>query len=92
MELCLEGMKLLEAEEKSPTVVPPKQDDQKKLETALGTKSANPYVRARIKILTDLPEARRKMIEKMEADGKIDNRTYDDFNKAIASLGDKLSP
>jgi hypothetical protein len=92
MDLCAEGQALLDAEEKAkaPVAAPPV-DDKKKLDTALATASPNPYVRARIKVLNGMTESRRKMIETMEKTGDINNRTYDDFTKAVAEQGDKLS-
>ena len=92
MQLSAEGAALIEAEEKtkSPVVTPPV-DDKTKLDTALATASPNPYIRARIKVLNAMVPSRRKMIETMEKEGDINNRTYDDFVKAIAEAGDKLS-
>lgn len=94
MELTAEGMKLLEAEEKkkSPPVAPPKKDDQKKLETALGTTSANPYIRARIEILKGMNDFNRKRIEELEKKGNTEHPLYQEFVRLQVRLGDKFSP
>jgi len=81
--LVKEGDALLAAEEPATPVTA--------LESALGSKSNNPYIRARIKILNDLPPKVRSEIEHMEKTGKINNSVYRKFTVAIALLGDKLS-
>lgn len=95
MELCAEGMKLLEAEEKNsrPVVTPPppKKDDQKKLETALGKSSSNPYIRARAMILEGMNEFNRKRIEELEKSGETEHPLYKEFVALQIRLGDKLS-
>lgn len=91
-KLAIEGNLLLEQEELKeikPSV--PKLSSSKKLENVLGEKSENPYIRARIQILKDLSAEKRARIEKMEADGNIDNPIYVEFVKSIRILGDKFS-
>jgi len=85
--LRAEGDKLLEADKKKS----PKKTESKVLETALGEMSANPYVKARFKVLKTFPEWRRREVEEMEKTGNINNPHYDDFVKQVAKLGDSLS-
>lgn len=87
-ELAAEGMKILAEEEKS-TSNPC--GERKKLTEALANSSSNPYIRARNKVLMDLPEERRKSIEEMEKTGKTNNRIYDEFVKMQRTIGDKFS-
>jgi phosphoenolpyruvate synthase/pyruvate phosphate dikinase len=51
----------------------------------------NPYFKARIKILLNYPEWRRKEIADLERTGDIDNRHYLDFVKDVAAEGDKYT-
>ena len=83
--LIKEGDALLVAEEPSKPV------PAKVLEDKLGSNDENVYVRARIKILSDLPSKVRTEIEQMEKTGKINNPVYKKFVRAISILGDKLS-
>ncbi len=85
MELCIEGMKLLKEEKPAPKV------ENKRLQDALAASASNPYIRARLKILNDLPPERRNQIEEMENKGKTNNPLYEKFAKMVATLGDKLS-
>ena len=82
-----DGLKLLEAEEKAkakPSAPSPV------LEDALGKMSANPYIRARTRILTRMTPTARSVIEKMEK-GLLDkDHRYDTFVKQVAKLGDTL--
>ena len=87
-ELVAEGMKLLKAEE-NPAETPP--CDNKRLQDALAATTKNPYVRARLKILNDMSEERKRRIEEMESNGKTDNPTYAEFAKKVIKLGDKFS-
>jgi hypothetical protein len=88
--LCAEGAELLDAEVKAKTPpVPP--NENKRLQDALAASTKNPYVRARLKILNDLPKERRDSIEAMEKNGKTDNPTYKEFVQMIMKLGDKFS-
>lgn len=79
-----EGMKLLE--EEANTRTPPKT-----LDAALGATDPNPYIRARIQVLKDLPADKRARIELMERDKKTDNPIYEEFARMVSLLGDKLS-
>lgn len=81
-----EGLLLLEKDNKKS--IP---DENPKLESTLGEKSTNCYVRARIQVLKDLPADRRARIELMEQDKKTDNPIYDEFVKAVTLLGDTFS-
>ena len=59
--------------------------------TPLDPTSLNPYLLARLKILSDYPEWRRNEVATMEKTGDINNRHYDDFVHEVAILGDSLS-
>lgn len=85
-KLAAEGHKLLEADDKSAPSVP-----KKTLETALGEKSKNPYVRARIKVLGDLAPSRRDRIIEAEKKGNTDTFEYKEFVKMVRKLGDEFS-
>jgi hypothetical protein len=52
----------------------------------------NPYLRARIEILTKYPEWRRKEVQEMERTGDINNKFYLDFVHDVAVLGDTFMP
>ena len=65
--------------------------DAKKLETVLGEKSPNQYVRARVKVLGDMLISRRERIEKMERENNLDNPYYKEFIRMVIKLGDSLS-
>ena len=90
-ELIAEGNRLLEAETKKPVEKTPQPCEKKRLQDTLAADSKNPYVRARNKILNDLPKERRERIEAMEQTGHTDNATYEEFTKMITKLGDKFS-
>ena len=58
--------------------------------------SINPYLLARLKILSDYPEWRRNEIADLELavhgqTSLINNRHYDDFVHEVAVLGDSLT-
>lgn len=92
--LMKEGEAIIEAELNKGKIIPlpsKTKSEPKALDNALAAMSKNPYVRARIKILTDLPPARRKQIEEMEKTGNTDNHTYEQFSKMVAKLGDQFS-
>lgn len=92
--LAKEGEALLAAEAPKKVVgkiVPKKQDETPRLNTALAAASKNPYVRARAQVLMKYPEWRRKEIATMERTGNTDNKHYEDFVHEVATLGDKLS-
>jgi hypothetical protein len=86
-QLIKEGDALLATE--ASNVDKPK--PSKSLEIALGAKSDNAYVRARSKILSDLPLKVREELEQMEKSGKTNNPVYKKFVQSISTLGDKLS-
>lgn len=90
---CLkEGEELLAAEEKAkPSVKPTPAQSKKVLDDALGKMSDNPYVCARIQILTKMKPEARSVIEKMEKGTLPKDSRYDQFCKEIGKLGDKLS-
>lgn len=83
-ELIAEGNRLLEqeAQKKSTTqpVTPP---------TTPSTD--NPYLRARKKILFEMPEEKRKLIERLEKEGKTDSYQYTDFVAQVRKLGDSMT-
>jgi hypothetical protein len=89
-KLAAEGLKLLDS---NPTPDPVKpQPPQKSLETALGEKSNNPYVKARMKVLADMPLSRRERILKMEKDNTTEHSfDYKDFVNRVRKLGDEYS-
>ena len=82
-ELLKEGHALLNAES-SPA------KEGKAPEPAPGAPT-NPYVRAREKVLSDLPKSRREKILAMESNNDISNKTYNEFIKHVTELGDKYS-
>ena len=90
-----EGYALLEAEAKalekpsgkSSSVIPP----PSKVQDALGKMSENPYVRAKIKVLSDMTPHQRNTIERMEAGEIPKDKRYELFCNQISVLGDKLS-
>ena len=87
-----EGEELLAAEEKAkPSVKPTPAQSKKVLDDALGKMSDNPYVCARIQILTKMKPEARSVIEKMEKGTLPKDSRYDQFCKEIGKLGDKLS-
>ena len=52
----------------------------------------NPYLKARLKILSDYKEWRRNEILEMERTMNIDNPHYDSFVHEVAILGDTYMP
>ena len=86
-KLGKEGMKLLEVEGGSAPQVP-----EKTLETALGEKSQNCYVRARCKVLGDMQPSRRERILNMEKNHTTEHSfDYKEFVKRVRQLGDDYS-
>ncbi len=91
-ELVAEGRKLLGEADPKPTVKKTiKADDKKKLESKLASTSDNPYIRARIQILNKMDALARGVIEKMEKGELPRDRRYEEFTKAVTTLGDQLS-
>ena len=92
-ELVKEGNVILEEERavKAKAIGKPTPSSAAILESALGSISTNPYVRARIQVLKDLSATRRNAIEEMEKTGKIDNTRYQEFVKMVRVLGDRFS-
>jgi hypothetical protein len=90
-KLAFEGTRLLETDAKVGEKVIIKPTEAKKLDTALGEKSKNCYIRARFKILKDMPLSRRDRIEEMEKTNNTDNPDYREFTRMIVKLGDDLS-
>lgn len=84
-ELIAEGNRLLEQEAQKKATTP-------KAPT-LPTKvsSNNPYLRARKKILSEMTEEKRRLIERLEKEGKTDSYQYEDFVAQICKLGDSMS-
>ena len=79
-EAILEGMIMLQAEEKeklNPKAIEP----DPRVET-------NPFIRARIQILSKKSEFCRKELLQMEKDNNVDNRIYNAFAKEIRILGE----
>jgi len=64
---------------------------KKKLNGILGATSPNAYVRARTKVLLDLPLWRRHELERMEKNGDLDNRFYTEFVQRVMEYGNYLS-
>lgn len=87
-ELAAEGMKLLEVEANQKPHPP---SSKKVLENALGAMSKNPYIRARLKVLHNLPAWRKAEIERMEKTGDTQNKYYQEFVKMVTDMGDSLS-
>lgn len=83
-ELIAEGDRLLEQEAqkaaKSQAATPP-----------TVASSDNPYLRARKKILSEMTEEKRKLIERLEKEKKTDSYQYKDFVDQIRKLGDSMS-
>lgn len=86
----LEGMIILRAEEKEKSKPEPMTQKPQILESKLGSISPNPFVRARVQILTKMGDFERKEIERMEKDGNINNRVYDAFAHDVRVLGDQF--
>lgn len=82
-EIIAEGNRLLEQEAQTTStkskVSPP------------NTPSDNPYLRARKKILSEMTEERRKLIDRLEKEGKTDSYQYKDFVAQVHKLGDIMS-
>lgn len=83
-ELIAEGNRLLEQEAQKKSTsqpsVPPTTPS-----------SDNPYLRARKKILSDMTEEKRKLIERLEKEGKTDSYQYQDFIVQVSKLGDSMT-
>lgn len=97
-ELIAEGFRLLAEEEKEKKTKSPvsSQDilghtPKSSLEDKLGSMSDNPYIRARCEILKKMSAIARNEIEKMEKNGNINNRLYNDFVKNVRIRGDQLA-
>lgn len=86
-DLAAEGAKLLE--EEGVKDLPPSTPAKENLEMALGKNSKNPYVRARVKVLSDMPTTRRERILKLEVEKNLDHPDYKDFVKMVRKLGDE---
>ena len=93
-----EGNALLDAEAKNskpkvPSVKSPEPIAQspEKLQEALAKMSTNPYVRARIQVLSKMQADARSVIEEMEKGNHPKDIRWDMFCKAVTEIGDKLS-
>jgi hypothetical protein len=86
-ELCAEGDRMLAAE----GYADPKSSSNKSLETSLGEKSSNPYIRARAQVLKSMKRWQQKEIETLESSGQTDKLAYQEFVKSVIEIGDKLS-
>ena len=84
--LGVEGLLLLEEDNKKSIT-----DEKSKLDSTLGEKSSNPFVRARIEVLEKMTLSQRSRILKMEAENNLDNPIYQDFVKSQRILGDEFS-
>ena len=60
--------------------------------TVKAADTENPYLRARVEILTNYPKWRREEVLEMEQNGSINNPHYNAFVKEVADLGDKYMP
>jgi len=77
-----EGDNLLELEEKS----------KNSLNTNSSTPtSTNPYRKAWIKIVSEMDAEKKRFIERLQKEGKLDSYQYEDFIKQVAKLGDEYS-
>ena len=88
-KLATEGHKLLllENKDKSDPSAP-----KKTLETVLGEKSNNPYLRARMQILKEMSPSRRERILKLETTNTTEHSIeYREFVSDVAKIGDRLS-
>lgn len=83
-ELIKEGEKLL-AEDKKES---PKKSSKKE---TLPPTSTNPYLQARHNVLAKYPQWRREEVARLEKEGDINNRHYDDFIRDVAAEGDRLT-
>lgn len=95
-DAIIEGFRILdmeadyEAHQKIKSKPEPKAQKPQILETKLGSISPNPFVRARIQILTKMGDFERKEIERMEKAGNINNRVYDAFAHDVRVLGEQF--
>ena len=80
-EMVEVGDKLLEAEDKAEVKMPKK--------TIVS--SDNPYLLARLKVLTEMTSDERKAIDKMEKAKDVDNSIYTSFVRKVCEAGDILS-
>lgn len=97
-ELLAEGNRLLKEEEKAKKSTTKKLqvEDTKPLDTALGLKSPNPYIRARTQILQKWMKDpklqwKAKEVERMENGTNPKDQFYNEFVILVEELGDKLS-
>lgn len=82
-ELVKEGYDLLQKEKLANKQPAPKQPTPVVV-------SSNPYKRAHDNLMREMPEEKRKVIEKMENGTLPKDSRYDTFVKEIAKLGDHL--
>lgn len=82
-ELIAEGDRLLEQEAKKKTIA--------KSSPSTKSTSNNPYLQARLKILSAMDPETRQVIESLEKEGKKESRQYQEFIREVQRLGDKLS-
>lgn len=83
-ELVAEGNRLLEQESQT------KSTTQSKV-SPINIPSDNPYLRARKKILSEMTEEKRKLIDRFEKEGNTDSYQYKDFVAQVRKLGDSMS-
>lgn len=88
-ELIAEGDRLL-AEEAAASKPDPS-DSAVPTPTKKIAESSNPYLRARMTILAEMDSEKRKLIERLEKEGKTDSYQYTDFVSQIQKLGDSLT-
>lgn len=91
MVLLKEGRDILEAEDNKGKIRPEPPNPKTNPKTMEDAMSKNPYIRARIKVLNDIPEDRRNRIEELEKTGQTDTNVYKEFVKMVTLLGDKFS-
>lgn len=83
-ELIAEGNRLLEKDSEKKTT------SQAKIQPSKPA-SGNPYILARTKILAEMTEEKRKLIERLEREGKTESYQYEDFVVQIRKLGDSMT-
>lgn len=71
-------------------ITPPKKQTGKKPIPSLSTE--NPYLQARLKVLSSYPKWRQNEIAEMERLNDINNQHYDAFVHDVAVAGDMLMP
>jgi hypothetical protein len=87
-----EGMEILAREEKAkiiPLPVAPKKDPGEELKKKLTADTSNPYEKARIKVLIDMPPMAKAEIIAMEASGNKDHYRYKEFIRQIIEEAEK---